>query len=327
MLKKYNHMISKAMLSDIQILVPGGVNKNVSLSEISRWRTGGLADLIIKPSNPKQVASLRRYFYENGIRHIVIGMTSNLLFSDEGIRVPCIQIDSRMGQMSCIDGIVTAQAGAWVPGFARQVQKAGFLGAEHICGIPGSIGGLICMNGGSQRKSIGTSVVEVSSVNEKGEEVLRCNEQCHFSYRNSIYQKNSEIITFAKFGFNKAIDSKVVRREMLVILSQRRKKFPQKSPNCGSIFKSDPSLYTQLGAPGSVIEKLGFKGKRLGDAIVSPQHANFIINTGAARSRDIAELIYQIQVAVFDKTGFMLESEVQFVSPMGDIQAPEHSRA
>src|SRR5690606_10000391 len=146
--------------------------------------------------------------------------------------------------------------------------------------IPGTIGGLICMNGGSQRKGIGESVIQVHSVDRNGAIVIRRGADCNFEYRNSIYQSADEILLSARLKFNRSISKFETRRRMLSILSERRKKFPQKYPNCGSVFKSNPSMYEVVGPPGQVIESLGFKGMKSGGAMVSPQHANFIVNTG-----------------------------------------------
>ena len=182
--------VPRTMVTDLERLVPGGISTAVPLSEISRWKIGGIADVIIRPESPEQVQALRQYFFRRNVHHIVIGMTSNLLFADEGLRVPCVQIGSCMGKVDILDDVVQAQAGAWVPGLARKVQKAGLTGAEHICGIPGTVGGLICMNGGSQRKGIGSSVLEVTSIDEVGNLHVRKADQCDFAYRESCFQRH-----------------------------------------------------------------------------------------------------------------------------------------
>lgn len=312
---------SRALLADLEELVPGGVLRAVSLVDVSRWKIGGIADVIIRPESPEQVQALRQYFYRNNIHHIVIGMTSNLLFSDEGLRVPCIQIGNRMSKVDILGGVVQAQAGAWVPGLARKVQKAGFAGAEHICGIPGTIGGLICMNGGSQRKGIGSSVVEVTSIDEAGGLHFRKADQCRFGYRESVFQRNGEIIVNAALDFKRAPDPKLVRREMIDILSSRRRKFPQKLPNCGSVFKSDPAFYDKYGTPGAIIEKLGLKGFRIGGAVVPDVHANFIVNVGNASASDVISVIQSIKSSAEDQLGVMLPVEVCYVNQFGQIKA------
>jgi len=239
-------------------------------------------------------------------------MTTNLLFDDAGLQVPCIQIDSRMAQVIVKGNEVQAQSGVWVPGFARKLMQAGLGGAEHICGVPGTLGGLICMNGGSQRKSIGLNILSVEAVDLAGNVSCRNVADCGFSYRHSVFQANKEVITGARLEFPRRARSEI-RKEMLSILRTRSVKFPRKQPNCGSVFKSNPAMYAEVGPPGSVIERLGFKGKRVGGALVSPKHANFIVNAGGATSRDVLSLIYSISSSVESMLGYQLEAEAYFV--------------
>lgn len=120
--------LSAADLTELSGICPGGVRRDV--------------DLVVQPEDTEQVPKLLSWFGTRGIKPVVIGLTSNLLFDDAGLRAPCVQIGQRMGQLS-IDGTdVQAGAGLWVPGLARKLVQAGLGGAEHICGIPGTLGGL-----------------------------------------------------------------------------------------------------------------------------------------------------------------------------------------
>lgn len=311
--------LSDADIVELGTLCPGGVVRDVDLSAISQWRIGGRADLMLHPSSTSEVEALMVWFDNRGIRPVVIGLTSNLLFDDAGLRVPCIQIGGRMAQIG-IDGTrVQVQAGAWVPGLARILMRAGLGGAEHICGIPGTLGGLICMNGGSQRKGIGGAVLQVESVAVHGQTHKRNAADCGFAYRQSIFQANGEIVTSATLHFAPRSCAEI-RAEMRAILADRRRKFPRKQPNCGSVFKSNPAMYAEIGPPGAAIEKLGFKGQRLGGALVSPRHANFIVNTGGATAHDVLTLIAQIGDTVLAATGYRMEAEACFVRADGTIQ-------
>ena len=118
-------------------------------------------------------------------------------------------------------------------------------------------------------------------------------------------------------------DRAVLRRVMLGDLKERRNKFPLKLPNCGSVFKSSPTLFALAGPPGKIIEDCGFKGRRMGDAEVSPLHANFITNQGHAKAADVLGLIGQIRSEVHRRWGFWMEAEVKFVQPQGGI-VPAH---
>jgi UDP-N-acetylmuramate dehydrogenase len=108
-------------------------------------------------------------------------------------------------------------------------------------------------------------------------------------------------------------DAAAIAGAMRGILRERRSKYPRRMPNCGSVFKSHPEIYAQYGPPGKVIEELGLKGTRIGDAEVSCLHANFIVNHGRARAADVLELIRMIGEAVYEKTGVRMECEVRIV--------------
>lgn len=317
-------LLSPTILNDLERLCPGGVLRDVALSDVSRWRIGGRANTILRPANAAQLAQLREYFADHEIPHLVIGATSNLLFSDAGLFVPCIQIGGQLSDIHITDGLVEAEAGAWVPGLARRIMQASLTGAEHICGIPGTLGGLICMNGGSQRKGIGSAVVEVVSVDRTGQIIRRDQEACGFAYRTSIFQTSSEVIVSASLRLEPGRDKREIRREMLEIMGNRRRKFPQKQPNCGSVFKSNPAMYAEVGPPGAVIERLGFKGQRIGDALVSPHHANFIVNDGKARARDVLQLIAIIRNRVLEETGYTMDAEALFVTSTGGVIPADH---
>lgn len=310
--------LTQQNLNELEALCPGGIEYNVSLATISQWGIGGAADVFIRPSTSQELAALRCWFYQNDIHHLTIGSTSNLLFPDEGLRAPCVQLGNRLSQVDVKKDIVFAQAGVWVPRLARRLMHESLTGGEHICGIPGTLGGLVCMNGGSHRKGIGSNIESIESVDPTGDIVVRSAIDCGFSYRTSIYQKNNEVITSVKMKFKNGQHSNI-RKDMLAILAERSRKFPRKLPNCGSVFKSNPAMYAEIGPPGLAIEKLGFKGKKQGGAQVSPQHANFIVNIGGATASDILKLISLISKKVRDGIGYYMEPEALYVKPDGQI--------
>lgn len=310
--------LSAADIADLEALCPDGVKQNVDLGTLSRWRIGGRADLTLQPASVHELAALMRWFRARGVTPVTIGLTTNLLFDDSGLRVPCVHIGHRMSQVSVEGSNVNAQAGVWVPGLARTLMQNGLGGLEHICGIPGTLGGLICMNGGSQRKGIGTQVTTVESVTRDGQILRTKGEDCGFAYRQSLFRSNGEIITGCTLHLTPR-ESSEIRSEMLQILSSRRKKFPKELPNCGSVFKSNPAMYADIGPPGEAIERLGFKGMHEGGAQISPMHANFIVNNGGARAGDVVRLITRIRDAVEETTGYRMEAEACYVAPDGTI--------
>ena len=311
---------SVARAKALEALLPGAVLRDVPLARISRWKIGGTADVIVRPRSIAELARVRAFLHDSATPHIVIGATSNLLFADEGLRVVCLQIGSDFADLQVAGAAITADPGVWVPGLARRAMQHGLSGLAHTCGIPGTLGGLVCMNGGSQRKGIGDVVETVTSVDVAGRVITRGAAECGFAYRRSIYQENGEIIAGVRLRLTPGADRSALRREMIAILANRRRKFPQKTPNCGSVFVSNPAMYADYGPPGAVIEKLGFKGRRIGDALVSPQHANFIVNTGAASARDTLALITEIRETVRRETGYLMEVEARYVATDGSIR-------
>lgn len=293
---------------------------DVSLKEISRWKIGGIAQVVITPKSIHELQKLLRKTKEWQLPYVVIAGTSNLLFDSKGLDAIAIQIGSALSQVSIHNSEIIAEAGIWGPCLARKAMQAGLTGLEHTCGIPGTLGGLVYMNGGSQRKGIGDSVQFVETLDSSGELHRYSREECEFSYRHSALQSKDEIIIRVGLKLEKAKSKQAVHQEMLQILRDRSQKFPRRYPNCGSTFVSNPAMYAEFGPPGKVIEDCGFKGFSIGDAKVTEQHANFINNLGAATSDDVLKLIHYIRDSVYKKTGYMMEIEARFVTSQGKIQ-------
>lgn len=285
----------------------------VPLARHSWWRIGGPADLFVEPQTIEHVQHVRQALHELELPYVVIGDGSNLLFDDQGVRGVVVRIGRALSSYEIAGEHVLAEAGIFVPRLAHGIGNAGLSGVEHIIGIPGSLGGLVYMNGGSQRKGIGAHVRKVWAVNQSGDIEEYNNEQCRFGYRYSALQEKNIIVVRVHLQCEHG-NKKDIHQDMLRIMRSRRAKFPLKQPNCGSVFISDPSLYATIGPPGKVIEDLGLKGCRRGNAQVSEKHANFIVNLGGARSGDILSLVDYVRETVHAQTGFWLASEVRYVS-------------
>ena len=309
---------------DIQALETLGIGRvwvNKSLKAYTSWKIGGPADVLVEPCTTDQLSGLLQYIAENGLNYVTIGDGSNLLFDDAGFRGIVVKIGRAMSNCRISGTTVTVQAGIAVPRLARNVGVAGLMGIEHTVGIPGTLGGLVAMNGGSQRKGIGEVVKTVHCVDPFGHVIEFQEAECQFSYRHSVFLEKPWIVTDVVLSLQQGNREEILA-QMLEILRDRRRKFPRRLPNCGSVFKSDPVLYEKCGPPGKVIEELGFKGFSVGDAQVSPLHANFIVNTGNARAADVLQLIQLIRDKVHQKTDIWLDCEVRYISPEGGIQAP-----
>lgn len=306
-------------------LVDAGVGRTLfeaPLAEHNSWHIGGPADLLVEPEKISQVAQVVSFSRRNDIPLLVIGQGTNLLFDDCGFRGIVLKLGESLSRVEISDNRILAEAGAWVPGLARNAMRAGLAGLEHTIGIPGTLGGLVLMNGGSQRKGIGENVRRVWIVDQEGRQRELNNEECAFSYRSSALQGSGSVVVKAELECERQ-EPQHIRRLMLEDLRERRRKFPRKQPNCGSVFLSTGEMHASVGPPGKVIEDAGLKGTRIGDAEVSSQHANFIVNLGSATSTDVLSLIAHIRKVVYERIGFDLCCEVRYVSPVGEI-VPAH---
>ena len=292
------------------------------LAEQNSWQIGGPADLLVEPASADQVTAVVRFANSYRIPLVVIGQGTNLLFDDTGLHGIVLKIGHDLSRVVINDNMITAEAGAWVPGLARKAMQAGLAGLEHTIGIPGTLGGLVLMNGGSQRKGIGDNVRRVWIVDRSGELIEFGHDECAFSYRHSALQGRGAVVVKVELVCERQQPQRI-RQLMLEDLRERRRKFPRKEPNCGSVFLSTGEMHASVGPPGKIIEEAGLKGMRIGNAEVSRQHANFIVNRNGATSKDVLELIAHIRQVVHERIGFELCCEVRYVNPEGEIM-PAH---
>ncbi|MDT8441585.1 MAG: UDP-N-acetylmuramate dehydrogenase [Desulfuromonadales bacterium] len=288
------------------------------LAAQSSWRIGGPAALLIEPESIVQVGRVLAFAAAHRLPLVTIGQGSNLLFDDAGFDGIVLKVGARLGRVDIAGRRIRAEGGAWVPGLACRAMRAGLSGLEHIVGIPGSLGGLVLMNGGSQRRGIGDNIEQVRVVDRDGTLRELSRAECGFGYRRSALQGRGAVVVgvdlYAEPG-----ERRQIRRAMLADLRERRGKFPRKEPNCGSVFLSTTAMHATVGPPGKIIEQAGLKGLRIGDAEVSRLHANFIVNRGRARSAEVLALIGQIRQTVYRQIGFDLRCEVRYVTPAGEV--------
>ena len=313
----YAELLRQLVKSEIGLCV-----FNAPLSEHTSWQIGGPADLLVEPGNADQVAAVVRFANSHKIPLVVIGQGTNLLFDDAGLRGIVLKLGPNFSRIDISDNRITAESGAWVPGLARKAMRAGLTGLEHTIGIPGTLGGLVLMNGGSQRKGIGDNVRRVWIVDREGELVELGRDECAFSYRHSALQGTGAVVVKVELACERQQPQRI-RQLMLDDLRERRRKFPRKEPNCGSVFLSTAEMHASVGPPGKIIEEAGLKGLRIGRAEVSRQHANFIVNRNGATSRDVLGLIARIRQVVQARIGFELCCEVRYVTSAGEIM-PAH---
>lgn len=305
-------------MGDFDVLVE--TQQGIRLSSFSWWKIGGEADFFVEVSSQSNLEEVVSGLRESDLPFCVIGQGTNLLFDDAGYRGCVIRIGSGLSGVTVDRGKIIVEAGCWVPRLALLAAQHGLAGLEHTIGIPASLGGLVCMNGGSQRKNIGELIESVTVLTPEG--TLRTDSvtECEFGYRKSRYQGSGDIILSATLRFERTRSYEEQRVEMLQILRERSRKFPRKMPSCGSVFKSSPELFAAYGPPGKIIEDLGFKGQVRGCIQVSPAHANFIVNLGCGSSHDVLALVREIHSAVLLKTTISMQPEFLYVDPVSGPQ-------
>lgn len=283
----------------------------MNLADEVYWKVGGSCDDFIDASTIDEVST--NIIKKNSF---VLGRGSNILFDSDGYKGTIIRLDKNFSWLRPENDYLHVGAGFFVPSLVRTMSKLGYGGLEHCVGIPATLGGLVVMNGGSQRKFVSEFLIYIDYVDEGGKLKRIFKKDCNFGYRESIFKRMKCCIVNVCFLFPKIIPNSN-RKQLIDILTTRRKKFPRKLPSCGSVFISDSAKYNELGPPGMIIENLNLKGLRVGGAEISEVHANFIVNKNNATSNDILEIVNIINKKINDKYRFKLVAEAIYVDPLG----------
>ena len=296
---------------------PLGLRRSVGLADYTTWRVGGSAQWFAEPESALQLQALLAWAQAEGLPSLVIGAGSNLLVSDAGLEG--LTLCNRRLQGAVLDaatGLIEAQAGEPIPSLARRAARAGLSGLEWSVGIPGTVGGAAVMNAGAQGGCTAevlesVTVIEPHKPNQPFE--LRAGE-LDFAYRHSRLQEEPLVVLSARFRLNAGHDPAEVSRRTSANLHSRTSTQPYQQPSCGSVFRNpEPQKAGQL------IEALGLKGLSIGGAQVSPIHANFIVNTGAATAAEIDQLIGAVQERIQAAHGITLHTEVKRLGPFEGI--------
>jgi len=287
-------------------LVKGSVLCMESMQKHTSWRIGGPAEIMVLPASADDIGQCLQFARERHIPLTVMGNGSNLLVKDNGIRGIVLKISRGFNKIVVSGPNITADAGALVPLVAKKAAEAGLSGLEFAAGIPASIGGAVVMNAGAHGQSIDEVIREVTVLTPAGEMLVLKKEDIGFRYRKSGIDKNL-IILQADFVLTPG-DPLEIRAKNETNLIKRRRSQPLEYPSAGSVFANPPGQWA-----GWLIEQVGGKGMRVGDALVSEKHANFIVNVGRATAEDVLQLIAQIKQKVFEKFNIELKLEVQVV--------------
>lgn len=299
------------LAQELETKIKGRVLAQVPLKNYTTWRVGGPADLLCIPVEKSDVALALAFAREHSLPVTVIGNGSNLLVLGGGIRGLVLSL-SRGLNFSDIHGeLMVSGGGVLLPALARQACRASLSGLEFAAGIPATLGGAIIMNAGAFGQNIGALIQEVETIQLDGTEKKWRGTELSFGYRYSSLQGKNLIILQAALRLAPAVKDEITAH-MERNLASRKRTQPLEFPTAGSVFRNPPGDYA-----GRIIEAVGLKGFCLGDAQVSPKHANFIINRGNATGQEIKLLIETIQKRVCQATGIELVPEVMIVGEEG----------
>jgi UDP-N-acetylmuramate dehydrogenase len=275
-----------------------------ALSRRTSLRVGGRPRFLFEPADVAACVEAVRACCEAGVPLRVLGGGCNLLVPD-GVLEGAVLATRRLRHLTVHPDRVEVGAGNGFPNLVRRAMRLGIPGLPGCPGIPGSVGGVVSMNAGGRFGSVADALVAVEGVDAQGRRFLRAVRDGDLGYRRSVFQEC--VVTGAVFRRDPAADPVAAAALHREALAWKRRTQPLSARSAGCIFRN-PSP----GVPaGRLIEEAGLKGLRVGGAMVSPRHANFIVNTGGATSADVHALIERVRAAVRERHGVDLDLEVR----------------
>ncbi len=286
----------------------GKVLTNQIMSKYTTFNVGGKVDYIVYPKSVEKLIELIKILRSEKIKYKILGNGSNTVFNDEDYNGVIIKLDE-FNDLHIKDTIIKVGSGYNLMILAHKLSRMGLTGIEFATGIPGTVGGAIYMNAGAYKSDMGYIVSEIKVLTPELEIKTLYNSDLDFHYRTSFLQENPgyiciEVTIVLKHG-NKDI--------IMDLIEERRKKRlmtqPLEFPSCGSVFRNPPNDFA-----GRLIEECGLKGYKIGGAMVSPKHANFIINYENATGKDVRDLILYVKDEVKKKFDIELLIEQEFIN-------------
>jgi len=291
----------------LQAVFGDRVSFDAPLAPHTYWKIGGPADAFARVETAGELAAILELAYRRKLPWFVFGSGSNLLVGDGGIRGIVVRLAGEFAaiEATATDGAVTLVAGASasLPLLVAQGASLGALGIDSLAGIPGSVGGSLRMNAGTDRE-FGEFVADVRVQTQTKPEPHAVSPQ--YFYRHTTLARDA-VVTHATLRFERG-DPATVREELQARLVRRKRSQPLQYPSAGSCFRNPPG-----DKAGRLIEATGCKGMREGGAEVSEMHANFIVNRGGATAAETAALLARVRRLVAERFGVELELEVHFV--------------
>ncbi|MFQ5688334.1 MAG: UDP-N-acetylmuramate dehydrogenase [Candidatus Scalindua sp.] len=276
---------------------------NVPLQRYTSFKTGGEAEIFVEPGNTSELKKVLQFCKDEQKKVFILGKGTNILVNDNGVKGVVIHLGGVDFKEIKINGRhVLSGAGAGLPWLIRKSALSGLKGLEGLVGIPGTVGAAVMMNAGGKYGDISDTISSMTTMTFDGKITNLNRKDVEFAYRGCNLSR--QIVVDAEFELKES-KIEVVLEKMDEIYKEKKERQPLSTFNAGSIFKN-----TQHFKAAELIEKANLKGQKVGGAVVSEKHANFIVNTGDATSADILELIKIIKETIKKKYNVSLEQEI-----------------
>ena len=320
-----------ALGTDIQRRLGVKTSRDEPLARFTTMRVGGPADLFATVHNAFELRGLIRFARSRGMPHLVLGRGSNVVISDRGIRGLVIQVRAEGLR---VDGVrLIAEAGVQMARAATEAAKAGLAGLEFGLAIPGTVGGAVWANAGAHGQDIASVLESADVLLEDGSEVRMAAAELGLAYRESRFKAApigapdaagvpapGELVVAAAFRLRPAAVEEI-RERLDDIRRWRREHQPVGMASAGSVFRNPvagPSA-------GELIDRAGLKGLRVGGAVVSEKHANFIVNDQHGTAADVRHLGERVRSEIEQRDGIRLRFEVEFAGDWSGWPWPQEA--
>ena len=294
-------------METLNTMTKGSFLKDEAMAKHTSYRIGGPANAYITPRDKDDLSQILQFANQHGIATYFVGSGSNLLVADEGIDGLVITLGKSLKRLEITGATVFAESGVMLGKMVKECISRNLSGVESMIGVPGTLGGALVMNAGAFGGEISNYLKHVTVMEMDGQEKQYQPGDISFSYRHSTFP-DDEIVISAEFELIQS-DKETVQEKRPVASGGRKATQPLKFRSAGSVFKNPKE-----GAAGYYIDQAGLKGTKVGDAEISPIHANFFVNHGKAKASDVVALIRLARETVHDKFGIMLDLEVK---PLG----------
>ena len=287
-------------------LTAGTLLEREPMSKHTTFRIGGPADIFVQPADVDELWNVIHLAREEKVPFFIVGNGSNLLVSDEGFRGMILHTGG-LRNISVEGEVIYAQAGALLSSVARQALEHGLTGMEFAAGIPGTLGGAVCMNAGAYGGEMKDILMDVEVLTRDGERLVLSVEELKLSYRHSVIFEKDYAVVAAHIRLSRGYKTQI-RNRMNELAEARKAKQPLEYPSAGSTFKRPEGYFA-----GKLIQDTGLKGYTVGGAQVSEKHSGFVINRGNATAEEVRFLIRQVQKKVKQQFDVEMEPEVRML--------------